>query len=99
MIVVRSRIKRGSIIRDSIVMGHEVCSDFSANQQAQTEYFEVGENCFIEKAIIDENSHVGNNVHLTNKAGLSTYDGDVIYIRDGIIIVTSGTVIPDGFTL
>ena len=99
LIGVRSRIKRGTVIRDSIVMGHESCDEHTDDPQATSEYFEVGENCFIQRAIIDENSHVGNNVHLTNKDGLANYDGDGIYIRDGIIVVTSGTIIPDGFTL
>ena len=30
---------------------------------------------------------------------LDQYDGDGIFIRDGIIIVTAGTVLPEGFTL
>lgn len=61
--------------------------------------YEIGKNCFIEKAIIDQDVKIGNNVRLTNEKGLKTYDGDGIYIRDGIIIVTSNTIIPDAFIL
>ena len=51
----------------------------------------------IEKAIIDEHVRIGNNVKLVNEKKLKTYDGDGIYVRDGIIVVTCGVSIPDGF--
>jgi glucose-1-phosphate adenylyltransferase len=59
----------------------------------------VGEDCLIEKAIIDEHTSIGNHVQLINKENRQSYDGNGIYIRDGIIIVTSGTQLPDGFIL
>lgn len=90
IIGVRSLIKKGTIIRDSIIMGNP---EVSENPPPLV----IGENCLIEKAIIDEQALVGNNVHLVNKDRHIKYDGDGIYIRDGIIIVTSGTKIPDGF--
>jgi len=57
----------------------------------------IGENCHIEKAIIDEHVQIGDGTKLINKNNLSTYDGDGIYVRDGIIIVTSGTKLPNNF--
>jgi glucose-1-phosphate adenylyltransferase len=63
------------------------------------EEFSIGENCIIEKAIIDEHAYIGNKVRLINKDKLDTFDGDGVYIRDGIIIVTTGTKLPDGYTL
>jgi glucose-1-phosphate adenylyltransferase len=53
----------------------------------------------IEKAIIDEHVRIGNNVKLINEKKLDRYDGQGIFIRDGIIIVTAGAVLPDGFVL
>ena len=61
------------------------------------EIFEIGENCMLEKVIIDEHVKIGKNVKLINKNKLSTYDSENIYVRDNIIIVTAGTIIPDGF--
>lgn len=59
----------------------------------------ISQDCMIERAIIDKNVRLGNGVKLLNKKGLETYDGDQIYIRDGIIVVARGAYLPDGFTL
>ncbi len=95
IIGVRTVIKRGTVIRDSIFLGNNTYNDVN---DASCRY-DIGENCLIEKAIIDLDVQIGNNAHLTNKDNLETYDGDGIYIRDGIIIVTSGTHVPDNFAL
>lgn len=92
---VRSVIRKGTIIRESILLGNKT---YTAPDDA-TCHYEVGEECHIERTIIDQNVDIGNNVRLTNEKNLDTYDGDGIYIRDGIIIVTCHTKIPDGFTL
>jgi glucose-1-phosphate adenylyltransferase len=99
IIGVRALIKKGTIIRDSILMGNRTYHPFLNQTLPANHYFTVGENCLIEKAIIDEEVRIGNNVKLINKDNLETYDGDGIYIRDGIIIVTSGTELPDNFIL
>ncbi|MCB1116721.1 MAG: glucose-1-phosphate adenylyltransferase, partial [Chlamydiia bacterium] len=92
---VRTVIKKGTTIKDSILLGNKTYS----NVNDATSHYTIGENCQIEKTIIDLNVTLGNNVKLINKDNLKTYDGDGIYIRDGIIIVTSGTTLPDNFSL
>lgn len=92
---VRTVIKKGTVIRDSILLGNKTYSDVND----ATCHYTIGENCQIEKTIIDLDVHIGNNVKLLNKDNLQTYDGDGIFIRDGIIIVTSGTTLPDNFSL
>jgi glucose-1-phosphate adenylyltransferase len=59
----------------------------------------IGKNCFLEKAIIDSDVIIGDNVQLVNQNHLQKYDSDNLYIRDGIIIVTAGARIPDGFVI
>ncbi|MGE0197544.1 MAG: sugar phosphate nucleotidyltransferase [Simkaniaceae bacterium] len=92
---VRIIIKKGTVIRNSVLLGNEY---YSAPED-QTHRYMIGRNCHIEKTIIDENVIIGNNVRLTNEQKHKKYDGDGIYIRDGIIIVSSGTTLPDNFTL
>ncbi len=94
VIGIRAQIKHGTIIRDSIVLGHQPQNHL----QQKNQDFYIGENCIIEKAIIDEHTQIGKNVRLINQQQLQHYDGNGIFIRDGIMIVTSGTNIPDGFT-
>ncbi len=95
----RAQIKKGTVIRNSIVSGHKFYSAPPHQSPPLPPEFFIGENCLIEKAIIDEQSCIGNNVQLINKDQLQKYDGNGVYIRDGIIIVTSNTRLPDGFVL
>jgi glucose-1-phosphate adenylyltransferase len=81
----KARIGKGSKIHRSIILGSQISSS-------------IGENCIIEKTIVDENVRIGNNVRLRNKNSLDHYDGNGIFVRDGIIIITNGTILPDGFT-
>jgi glucose-1-phosphate adenylyltransferase len=86
LIGIRSQIEQGSILRDTLVLG-AVCSSSK-----------IGKHCLLEKTIIDENVTLGDGVRLTNQHQLSHFDGDGIYVRDGIIIVTTGTHLPHGFS-
>lgn len=95
----RCHVKKGTKIKDSIVMGHQFYASPLHQHPPLPAQFTIGENCVIEKAIIDEHTCIGNNVHLINEKKLQNYDGEGVYIRDGIIIVTSGTSLPDGFVL
>lgn len=98
VIGLRCIIKKKTIIRDSILIGNRYYFPAEAGNKEMKEY-SIGENCLIQKAIIDEHTHIGNNVKLTNKNNIQTMDGDGIFIRDGIIIVAPGTTLPDGYTL
>jgi glucose-1-phosphate adenylyltransferase len=96
---VSTKIHKGTIIKDSVILGNHFYPETCSKEKPLTTYFSIGENCVIEKAIIDEHTFIGNNVRLINQNKLMRYDGDGIYIRDGIIVVPSGTKIPDGFIL
>jgi glucose-1-phosphate adenylyltransferase len=95
----RSLIKKGTVIRDSIIAGNRTYHPFLDQVMPADQYYSIGENCVISNAIIDEECRIGNNVQLINKDNLDRYDGDGVFIRDGIIIVTTGTEVPDNFVL
>jgi glucose-1-phosphate adenylyltransferase len=99
VIGVRIKINKGSVIRNSIVLGTLFNEPYLHQSSAVHGEFSIGENCQIEKTILDEHTSIGNNVKLINQNNLQKFDGDGIFIRDGIIIVTSGTKIPSGFVL
>lgn len=99
IIGLRSHIKRGTVIRDTVMMGNHFYMAPTHQDRPIPDDYSIGEDCLIEKAIIDEHVWIGNRVHLTNQKKIQHYDGDGIFIRDGIIIVTSGTRLPDDFKL
>lgn len=89
----RSVIGKDTVIEQCYMMGNE-----SYGTRTKKKYY-VGKDCVIKKTIIDKQVVIGNNVKLLNENNLDSYDGDGIYIRDGIIIVTPGTTLPDHFTI
>ncbi len=89
MIGLNTQIGEKSVVRDSILVGWFPHSN--------REPIQIGSNCRIEKAIIDEGTSIGNNVELTNKKNLKSYDDPWITVKDGIVIVKAGAQIPNNF--
>ncbi len=94
----RSIVRRGTVIKNSYIMGNDDYEPPVTDSPHFPERLEIGEECLIEKAIIDKNVFLGKGVRLINEKGLDHYDGDHLYVRDGIIVVTRGATLPDGFT-
>lgn len=99
IIGIRIKINTGTVIRNSIVLGTLFNEPQQVACSSSLDGYAIGKNCLLDKVILDECSSIGNNVQLTNKDKLQKFDGNGVYIRDGVIIVTSGTHVPDGFTL
>ena len=95
----RCIIKEGTVIKNSILVGNQFYAPPTNWTPQLPADFTIGRNCYINKSIIDEHVQIGDNVQLINKNNLQTYDGDGIFIRDGIIVVSAGTTLPDGFVL
>lgn len=90
----RSVIFSDTVISESYIMGNDYyCSQVAAELQPQQPH--IGKNCTIKRAIIDKNVQIGNNVNLINRKSLENFQNEWLYVKDGIIVVPSGTVIPD----
>ncbi|SDS50428.1 glucose-1-phosphate adenylyltransferase [Opitutus sp. GAS368] len=102
VIGIRSILGENSHLEDVVMMGadyyqteKEVLADKAHNRPS----IGVGRNCRIHHAIIDKNARIGDGVSLS-PAGKA--DGDYahgVVIRDGILCVIKGAVIPSGFVL
>jgi glucose-1-phosphate adenylyltransferase len=87
-----SQVKKGTTIRNTVMMGNH----FLEQQETLSDYW-IGENCIIDKVIIDERVRIGNDVKLTNKSKYDHFDGHEIFVRDGIVIVPAGANIENGY--
>ena len=101
IIGLRSRIDEGTRIENSIVMGadfFESLDELKNNVSTGKPHIGIGKNSIIQRAIIDKNARIGNNVRLVNQHNVETADGDngCWFIRDGIIIIPKSAVIQDG---
>jgi glucose-1-phosphate adenylyltransferase len=92
----RSRIKKNCKIKDSYIIGHDWYSSPCGSDQSPAHVY-IDEECHIEKAIIDKHVYIGKGVRLINAQKLADYTSDHLYVRDGVIIVTRGAILPDGF--
>lgn len=95
----RTVIHKGSIIRDSYIMGNDYYESTVRDHHRLPLKPQIGENCIISRTIVDKNACIGKGVQLINKHKLTYYNSDNLFIRDGIIIVPRGATIPDGFIL
>jgi glucose-1-phosphate adenylyltransferase len=98
VIGVRSVIESGSTIRNSVLMG----ADFYQEDPVPTPdcpALGIGRHCRIEGAIIDKNARIGDGVVITPEGKPANVDGDTYYVRDGVIVVPKGTVIPAGTSI
>ena len=95
VIGVRSIINKNTTITDSIIMG----ADFYERRKIKKEgriQLGIGNNCTIERAIIDKNAYIGNDVKIVNQKKVDSMEGEGYLIKDGIVVVEKGAVIPDG---
>ncbi|MBX7187921.1 MAG: glucose-1-phosphate adenylyltransferase [Vicinamibacteria bacterium] len=96
LIGIRSRIGRGCVLRNSLVLGADYYERTTPDPSSGRPAIGIGDNSVIETAIIDKNARVGRNVRLVNEAKLEHADGPCWHIRDGIVIVPKDTIVPDG---
>ncbi|MBD3223145.1 MAG: glucose-1-phosphate adenylyltransferase [Caldithrix sp.] len=95
---IRSYINAGTFVQRSIIMGntyYETIEERSTRREQTDASLGIGNNCIIRDSIIDLNAHIGNNVQLINKDNKQEAEGEHYSIRDGIIVIPKGAVIPD----
>jgi glucose-1-phosphate adenylyltransferase len=102
IIGIRSRIGKGTTIANSIIMGSDHYQNLDEiNQQSSnsSKIIGVGERCYLNNTIVDKNCIIGNDVRINGGKHLPDSDNDLYTIKEGIVIVKKGAVIPSGFSL
>jgi glucose-1-phosphate adenylyltransferase len=96
---VRSRLGRNSTLRDTVLIGadrYETDAEREANRQHGVPNLSIGDNVVIERAILDKDCRIGSEVRIVNRAGVDDFEADNYVIRDGIVAIPRGSIIPDG---
>jgi glucose-1-phosphate adenylyltransferase len=102
VIGIRSVLGENSDLEDVVMMGsdyYQTKLEVESDKARGRPPIGVGRNCRIKRAIIDKNARIGDGVTLSPDG---KPDGDYphgVVIRDGILCVCKGAVIPSGFTL
>ena len=102
VIGIRSRIGLGSTIVSSYLMGsdfYETLPEIADAQAKGIPLLGVGDRCYIKNAILDKNVRIGNDVRINGGSQLENQDHSLFTVKDGIVVVKKGAVIPNGFVI
>lgn len=96
----RSIVRKGTQLREVVMLG----ADYYEGEEVLGSWEKpkknlpplgIGENCVIERAIIDKNARIGDGVVIRSKPiDVTSIKGDYYWVRDGITIIPKGAVIP-----
>jgi glucose-1-phosphate adenylyltransferase len=102
LIGIRSRIGDSTIIESSYIIGndfYETIAELAHNIKNEIPHVGIGANCSIKNAIVDKNVRIGNNVKIAGGAHLENTDHELYGIKDGIVVIKKGVIIPDGYQI
>ena len=102
VIGIRSRIGKESVIKNSYIMGcdyYETIEQINVKTQKGQPILGIGERCVIEDAIVDKNCSIGNDVTIKGGAHLEKIDHPLYTVKDNIVVIKKGAVIPNGFVI
>lgn len=99
---IRSRIGHGTTIVSSYLMGgdyYETLEEMRYSLERGIPKLGIGERCYIKNAIIDKNCRIGNDVRINGGHHLENTDHSLYTVKDGIVVVKKGAILPDGFVI
>jgi glucose-1-phosphate adenylyltransferase len=76
---------------------YETIEQINAKNASGQPIIGIGERCVIEDAIVDKNCSIGNDVQIKGGTHLEKIDHPLYTVKDGIVVVKKGAVIPNGF--
>lgn len=96
IIGVRSRIGVGVVLKNVYTMGQDYYQDIEEIISDDKIPMGIGDNAYIENAIIDRNSCIGRDVVIKGSSDMEDTKNDLYCITDGIVVVRKSVTIPDG---
>jgi len=102
VIGIRSRIGHGTTIVSSYIMGndyYETLLELENNTNKGVPKIGIGDRCYIRNTIVDKNCRIGNDVRINGGDHLANSDHSLYTIKDGIVVLKKGAIIPDGFVI
>lgn len=102
VIGIRTRVGTGTTIVSSYVMGSdyfETLEEMVHNAERGIPKLGIGERCYIRNAILDKNCRIGDDVRINGGHHLENTDHSLYTVKDGIVVVKKGAVVPNGFVI
>jgi glucose-1-phosphate adenylyltransferase len=95
----RTIIEAGTELNRVVILGSDFYEPHESVERHEREgkpRMGIGANCKIENAIIDKNARIGSNVTISPAGKPENVDHELYFIRDGIVIIPKGAIIPHG---
>jgi glucose-1-phosphate adenylyltransferase len=102
VIGIRSRVGAGSVLESCYIMGsdfYETIEEIAHNHERGIPKVGIGDNCNLKNIIADKDCRIGNNVSIVGGNHLEDGDHALLTVKEGIVVIKKGAVIPDGFSL
>jgi hypothetical protein len=102
VIGIRTRIGIGTTIVSSYLMGidyYETIEEIKHDKEHGLPSVGIGDRCYIRNCIVDKNCRIGDDVRINGGSHLENMDHSLYTVKDGIVVVKKGAVIPNGFVI
>jgi len=100
VIGIRSRIGNDSTVINTYMMGNDSYESLDEiNKNKTMILMGIGERCFIKNTIIDKNCRIGDDVRINGGPHLKEKETDMYCVKDGIVVIKKGAVIPKGYVI
>jgi glucose-1-phosphate adenylyltransferase len=100
VIGIRSRIGEESVVVNTYMMGSDYYETLEDIENKRIEVLMgIGERCHIKNTIVDKNVRIGDDVKIIGGSHLEDKETDLYLIKDGIVVLKKGALIPKGYIL
>ncbi len=102
VIGIRSRIGLGSTLVSSYIMGndsYETLEEIAESNKKGIPLMGIGSRCYIKNVIIDKNCRIGDDVRINGGSHIENTDHALYTVKDGIVVLKKGCIIPNGFVI
>jgi len=98
----RMLVGTGTELKRVVALGcdyYESLESITQHERAGKPRIGIGAGCRIENAIIDKNCRIGDDVRINGGSHLENADHSLYTIKDGIVVVKKGAIIPNGYVI
>ncbi|MGZ3959048.1 MAG: GlgC family sugar phosphate nucleotidyltransferase, partial [Flavisolibacter sp.] len=78
---------------------YETLEDIALDAHHGIPQLGIGSRCMIQNAIIDKNCRIGDDVRIIGGEHIEDGDSPLYTVKDGIVVLKKGAVLPNGFTI
>ena len=95
----RERLQRVIAQIDGYEIAAAALEHIFQSQQSGIPVLGIGKRCHITNTIIDKNCRIGDDVIINGGSRLQDEDHPLYSVKDGIVVIKKGAVLPNGFVI